>query len=577
MNKAKRFIKGIYRWLGKNDHAILSLFFVIVLAILLVNAFHEEYPDEFDNILGGWYIIHGIPIYKGFFTHHGPVAYIISAIIELFTRNSFVAFRVLFACAIFAQLLWSYVYIRKKIGKDRSLFYLAFIGIISLAGNYYWLHMLLADTISAYFLAPVITILLVTSFYKISLTRKDLIVVSILTSLTVLSSLTFLFLSLIIYCYAFYYYLRCNHIHIFSRKSLQALLIFLGPYILFFIYLFASSSIKEYLYQGWVFNQKYYIYNYPRPDGITRINPVRFAIVIANTFYNSYFTLLEQVKTLNIGFPLNITLASGTFGTVIYCFIKKRYIFGLTFFTFLAYANARSEPLHSKETDYQSAVYIMIAFVVIPFILIEIFRKLDNDKRFGANIISILLFIVIGFYSLFSSLFLFQKFFNRTYEKYMGYASLIYDRPEIAPIINKIVAVNEPVWIGPFEFKELFYTHGKPASKYHIFIPGMGYSPEIRSKFIAELEKNKPSVVYFQKTFFILGRSPEMYGQFFLDYLDSHYVLLMDYKENGIRYRSLVPRSGRVDLEGRLYIRKENVKETINKMLSQKLIVASPE
>ncbi|MBI5045153.1 MAG: hypothetical protein HZC02_04450 [Candidatus Levybacteria bacterium] len=575
--KRIRILSKAYQWLKKNDHAVVSLFFSLVLAVLLVNAFHEMYPDEFDNILGGWYITHGVPIYTGFFTHHGPVAYFISAVITLVTQNSFVAFRIAFAILVFSHLVWSYVYLRRKVGKDRSVFYLVFVGIIALAGNYYWLHMILADTLAAYFLAPVIALLLISSYFKLALTRKDMIVISLLTSMTVLSSLTFLFLSILIYLYSCYFYLRSNSIKIFSRRTGELALIFLAPYFVFFVYLVATASLKEYIYQGWVFNQKYYVYNYPRPDGVTRINPIRYAVVIANTFYNSYFTLLEQVKTLNIGFPLNITLASGTFGTALYFFIKKRYLFATTFLGFLIYANSRSDPLNSKETDYQSAVYIMIAFIVIPFILIEIFRKVDDNKRLGERIVSIVLFLTIGFYALFSSLFLFQKFFNRTYEKYMGYASLIYDRPEIAPVINKIVDVNEPVWIGPFEFRELLYVHGKPASQYQIFIPGMGYSPEIRGKFIQDFEKSKPSIIYFQKTYFILGRSPETYGQFFLDYLNSHYITLFDYRDNGIRYRSTVAKSDTLDLEGRLYIRKEKARDVIRRMLDQKLVYPSSE
>jgi hypothetical protein len=100
----------------------------------------------------------------------------------------------------------------------------------------------------------------------------------------------------------------------------------------------------------------------------------------------------------------------------------------------------------------------------------------------------------------------------------------------------------------------------------------MGAAPEIRKPFIDELERTKPKIIYFQKNFSILGRSPEMYGQFFLDYLDQQYVLLKEYDQNGIQYVSTVPVTEKVDLEGRLYIRKENAPEVIRKMLGEGLI-----
>lgn len=570
--KVTRAFDQSLTWFRKHDHRILTCFFLLIAGILFINAFHEKYPDEFDNILGGWYIRHGILIYTGFFTHHGPIAYWIAAIFTLISGNSFVFFRILFAGAIFGFLLWNYLYLRKRFGVERTYFYLIFIAIIALAGNYYWLHMLLADTLSAYFFAPVTAILLLATYYRKALTKTDLIIISVLTSFSILSSLTYLYLSLLVYAYSLYYYVRSNSIRILSKDIVFPLLIFAAPYIVFLLYLLTTFSLKDYLYDGLTFNQRYYIYNYPRPEGETGINPIRFAIVIANNFYNSYFTLLQQLPSLNFGFPLNITMAVGTISAVFYFLRSKYYLFSAVLMGLIIYANARSEPLTSKETDYQSAVYIMIAFLVIPFLLQRLWKELREVQTFGRHLVSGALFLLVISYAIFSTMFLFQKFFNRTYDKYMGRAALIYDRPELAPILDRIIAPGDPIWIGPFEFEELFYSHGRPASRYQIFIPGMGAAPEIRGRFIAELERTKPQIIYFQKNFSILGRSPEMYGQFFLDYLDQHYVLLKDYERDGAQYVSTVPVTEKVDLEGRLYIRKENAAAVIQKMLSEGLI-----
>lgn len=568
-------LQRFFSFLRKKENWPYIAFFALIFATLFINAFHESYPDEFDNIMGGWYILHGVPIYAGFFTHHGPVAYFLSSLIEIIGGRSFVHFRIIFSVLIFFFLLWSYTYLRRSFGKDKSIFYLIFIGVVSLAGNYYWLHMLLADTLSAYFLSPVITILLLSSFYKKRLSTHDLIIISTLTALTCLCSLTYLYLAIIIYAYSFILYLRSNNFHFFTKPTLRLILIFAAPYLLFLIYLILSNSFGEYLYQGWTFNQKYYIYNYPRPEGVTSINPLRFAIVIADRFYNSYLTLLHQVTTFNIGFPLNITMAVGTLGLIIYFLLQKKYFLALIFYLFLTFANGRSDPLTSGETDYQSAVYIVLAFISISFILTRLFEDFDLPDKFGRKVIGVAVFLLIGFYSIFALGFLGQKFFNRTYAKYMGQEALIYDNPEIAPIINKLIPPSQPVWIGPFEFKELFYTNGRPATHYQIFIPGMGESPEIRKRMIAEFEKSKPKLIYFQKNFFILGRSPEMYGQFFIDYLKDHYVTLQTYSNHGVTYKSKVPVTEKVDLDSRLYIRKEDASEMINKLLRDNFIQKS--
>ena len=547
-------------------------FFAIVFVVLLINAFHESYPDEFDNILGGWYLLRGIPIYSGFFTHHGPTAYFLSSLIEIFGGRSFVHYRVIFAVIILAYHFSIYHYLRSQFGRNRSFFYLIFIGVISLAGNYYWLHMLLADTLSCYFFAPVVAILFLRSYYRLAVTQRDLIIISILVGLTCLSSLTFIYVAITIYTYSLYLYLTSNKLRLFSRSLIRPLIIFAVPYVLFLLYLVVTGSLSEYFYQAFTFNQRYYIYNYPRPSGSTTINPVRFAVVIADAFYNNFFTLLQQVGTLNIGFPMNITMAVGSMSLIIYLVTKRKFSLALVFLICIVYANSRSNPLVSKETDYQAAVYIMLSFFAISFLLTRLFNDEDKEIVYGRRVVHTVLLILVGFYSLFALGFLGQKFVNRTYEKYMGTAALIYDRPELAPIINKIVAPNEPVWVGPFEFKELFYLNGKPATHYQIFLPGMGQSPEIRPRFTQEFEVSKPKVIYFQKNFFILGRSPEMYGQFFIDYLSEHYVTLQNYKKDGVSYKSSVPVSERIDLETRLYLRKENADEEIRKLLDNQLI-----
>jgi hypothetical protein len=48
----------------RNWLKILYLF--SFFAILFANTFHEEYPDEYDNIVGGKLIVHGILPYTGF-------------------------------------------------------------------------------------------------------------------------------------------------------------------------------------------------------------------------------------------------------------------------------------------------------------------------------------------------------------------------------------------------------------------------------------------------------------------------------------------------------------------------------
>src|SRR5579872_2454802 len=107
-----------------------ALFVLLIFAIFLINTIHESYPDEFDNILGGWYILHGRLIYIGFFTHHGPVAYYIAALVELFSGRSFVSFRIWYSLLLCLFTFWSYISLRRRFTRSQLSFYPFFVFII---------------------------------------------------------------------------------------------------------------------------------------------------------------------------------------------------------------------------------------------------------------------------------------------------------------------------------------------------------------------------------------------------------------------------------------------------------------
>lgn len=546
------------------------IFLLLFFAVLYLNTFHEEYPDEYDNILGGKYIVQGVLPYSGFFSHHGPVAYFLSALVYLFSGQSFVNFRIIYSIFLFLYLIGTYWYINKSIGKAETNFYLFFLAIIGIASTYFWGHMLLADNLSAYFIIPVVALMILKVVYKKLLTLGDLVFISILLSLSLLSSLTITYLVFIVYVFCFYFYLKSLNFKNITKKGVVSfLLIMISPYIVFLIYLLVTRSFQDYVYQSIVLNQKYYIYNYPG-SGSGMINPVRYAIVIFHTFYYNFTNLLFQFKDFNFGFPFNITLALSSFALATYLFIRKQYALVIFFVLTLVYSNVRSSPLDSSEKDYQAAVYILISLFSMCFFLSKVFVDLKEENDYRKKIILTSLFLLVGVYTFFNVEFLFGRFHEKVYTKYMGTASLIYDRPELAPIINKIVGKNDYVWIGPLEFKEYLYVDAKIASKYHFLIPAMGRSEKIKSEMLSNFRKNKPKVIFYDKNFSILGSNQNDYAGFFIDFLKENYITIYGYKND--KYISVIPVSNHVDLEAKMYINKDNVDEVITKLLSLNII-----
>jgi len=558
----------------RNWLKILYLF--SFFAILFANTFHEEYPDEYDNIVGGKFIVHGILPYAGFFSHHGPIGYFIGAFLYLFSGPSFVRFRMVYAVFLFLFSLGIYQYLKKSVGKIETKFYLVFLLVLGIASTYFWGHMLIADNLSAYFLVPPLILIVLKVVYKKLLTRSDIIFISVLISLAVLSALTIIYLAAFIYLFTLYFYLKDQKgidFKIARKNIIYFFLIMAAPYLVFALYLFATRSFSDYVYQSIIVNERYYIYNSPSPEG-GMINPVRYAIVIFHTFYYNFTNLLFQVKDFNFVFPFNITLALADSALVIYLFIRKHYALSILLVLSLVYSNARSSPLDSAEKDYQAAVYIIISLFCMCFFLWKVFTDLKDEKEYGNKLILSALVILVGLYSFFNGVFLFGKFMEKVYTKYMGTASLIYDRPDLAPIINEILGPNDYVWIGPLDFKDYLYVKAKVASRYQFLIPAMGRSDKIKADMLNDFEKNKPELIFFDENYSVLGSNPQQYAPFFVSYVKEKYVTLMEYNNN--EYIPVIPVSSAVDLDAKMYIRKDDINQIIAKLLSLNIIKKAP-
>lgn len=548
------------------------LFFLILFSVFFINTFHEKYPDEFDNITGGWFILKGYLPYSGFFTHHGPSAYFISALVTLFSGASFVKFRIIYSIFLFLYFLGTYLYFRKKFPVLNNPFYLLFLSLFGISATYFWGHMILADSLAAIFLAPVFTLLFLLSITNKFIERKDIIFIALLTALAVLSSLTFIYLAFIFYLYTGWLVFKQNKYRLLKKNILVTIVLLGLPYVIYFLYLLLTGSLDEYYTQGIMFNQKYYIYNYPRADNSTTINPIRFAIHIAYVFFNNFTGLLTQLRDFNLAFPYNVTLALANVAMFIYLLTKKKYLFCLTFLFILIFANVRSNPLDSKETDYQSAVYMLISYVSFSYIIVQLYKELATTVSYNLKVIYTVLFLLLSIYGSFMGFFLLNKFYTKAYTKYMGYRPTIYDRPQVAPLLNTINEATYTTWVGPFEFEEWLYTKNPMPSKYHIILPGMGKSPKMQQELLQEFRIKMPESIWYNRNTSILGSPVSEYADFFEQFLNKEYVTLYQLRESGLEYKPVTAPTQSYDIEKMLYMRKDKVDEFSKKLLDHNYI-----
>jgi hypothetical protein len=154
----------------------------------------------------------------------------------------------------------------------------------------------------------------------------------------------------------------------------------------------------------------------------------------------------------------------------------------------------------------------------------------------------------------------------------MGEYPLIYDRPALAPIINAVVEKDDYMWIGPFDFEDLFYAKGKLPSKYHILLPAMAKN-DMAQTLLQDIQRTQPKIIIFDWHLFILGNAPRDYAPEFEEYLNNNYIRLLEYQESdGTRYVSTQTIELRRDVEAKMYINPQHKDEVIQDLLNAKII-----
>jgi hypothetical protein len=525
------------KWFKDNWKIVLAWF--VFGLILIVNTFHEKYPDEFDNILGGWLINRGYQLYQDFFTHHNPLAYWTAALITFFTRQSFVMFRVGLAVFWFILGFGFWKYFKKRFGEKIANTYLVYLFVYAIASTYYWVQMLLADSLSAFLYIPVFLMMITFLGKEIKIKKRDVLIIGFLTFLVWLSSQSYTYLVALTNIIVWGRYLWQEKIKIISKENFKLAIGMIAPYLIFVMILFMTGSIKAYYQQSIEFNTKYYVYNYPKEPGSMKINPVRYAWIVSDKFLTQYWVLGRTILGFGLEYPMNTALATTVIFALGWMLMKKKYMMAFYLLMVVIYGNMRGEPLTSAERDYQSAVYIFSTLMLTVYFAPRLIKSINLEKKQAVGLVFKTMFLVLLIYWAAGSFRLITKFEEKVFGKYMGLKPLIYDRPEIAPVLNQILDEDDYAWIGPFHFEEMFYIKSRLASNYTILLPEFRFDAGIQKEILADIEETKPKIISADRHYFIRGSNIDMHAQYFMEYLGENYINLAQYEREGKKIKVL--------------------------------------
>ena len=127
-----------------------------------------------------------------------------------------------------------------------------------------------------------------------------------------------------------------NRTKIDLKKSLKLIGICIAPYLVYGVYLLLSNSWKEFYISNFVYNTTLYI-SIPNYVKGPHFNPIKFALTLIFNFYETYIPLLVRIKEFNLFFPVDLTIALGSFILLLFLFIENKILF-LLYFIILSFS-----------------------------------------------------------------------------------------------------------------------------------------------------------------------------------------------------------------------------------------------
>ncbi len=526
---------------------------IILLFILLTSSLHHFYPDEFENILGAKNVLSGRLPYTGFFTQHNPLPYIAAVPLYIMANGSFPRFRLLYAVLIFGLYIWltkwGYKFVGKKFGRTISILTI----LLAVGSTFDWTHMYIADSISALLLLPGYLILISSLIRTSPLTPHQHKIIALSATATLWTSLTQIYTVAILVSVSLLHTWKSER----SFSQIKRYILYLSLPI---FYLLITGSLKQFYLQSIHFNVAYYAY---LPDNISTHNPLRIAVVILVHFFQQFKTSLLMTKDLNIGFPYIVTLALANFSLLAYAIYKKRYLAAVALWLLLSFSCARADPYTTTETDYQAAVYHILS---ITNLFLSLYFWLFHSKK---NLLSQSLILITAIYTLALSIFLTDKWLDKSYTKYMGTQPLIYDRPAIANFVNDYVSKKQTYFLGPFDPQEHLYINRTPASRYQMILPGMDKDQTMQNQIIQDIQTNKPALVIFDTEQRLYSMKP---GEFLTKYIFDNYQNLDQIGTPCNGWIASTKWYGHFDAERHIFYPKQDNNKLLQSLADKKII-----
>ena len=239
------------------------------------------------------------------------------------------------------------------------------------------------------------------------------------------------------------------------------------PYVLYGVYLLISNSWKEFYIANFVYNTKLYI-SIPNYTKGPHFNPLKFALTIIFNFYETYIPLLVRIKEFNLFFPVDLTIALGSFILLLFFSLKINFYFFFSLLSFLFLPPKQSH--EDRETDYQSGMFIALGMISTLMVFWR-YKFIEFKEEYFSLVKKVLVVFLVFFFG-FATLFLMKNTYDKFYLRYTQKMPGIYDVSYSGSFIDDILEKGEYFWIGPMSQMKSFCEESIASGQVsHAFTP----------------------------------------------------------------------------------------------------------
>jgi hypothetical protein len=480
-------------------HALDLILAAFAGVVYVAGCFYARGFDEFDNLLGGKLIAGGQLPYGDFFSHHMPGMYLLAAVLYPFTGENIFLFRLGFNLLLLSVLLVNAALLRRLVGASSARLYLVVLPLAHLVG---FGQMALAEPFVAAIFATCLIIILFTEPHRL-FDLRTLGLLSALLFLVPFFSLSYIFVTAILYVILAVRYYKARRP--WTVRGVGTALATLGvPYVITFVAMLATDTLRPFLFDVITFNATYYAPLVGQSGG----SVARTLLEAVKNSTDQLVTLASHVGDSAYTVQLLHVLAYFLLGVVLWR--EKRRTEGLAFLSLLFLINplinifnppGMVSPL--AERTQHSIMFTTVALTAACIAIPRIWQQARTRRRAGRVAIrtaAVVYFVVVSVsLGSFTSDRLSAVFVRHEAMSVHAIAKTLPEDVEAA-VVNELTSSNDYAWIGPANFNSQLYMEAKRASIYTFFIQWQNECAKCRQELLDGFASQQPVVVVWRNT-----------------------------------------------------------------------------